>query len=160
MPGVRPVYEKGPLTFMATVTANGGLIKGGQLVEPDGTTGKIKVAGNGSAAVLGVATGDASPSNYVNADSTDSWGNPVVQGGLYPPNEVAVAYQGVWRLKVAAATATVPFGARVKAAANGEIQLHSQTAAATYDQIVGKCVEPGGIAAGAEGKILLDGVGA
>jgi hypothetical protein len=97
MPGIRPVFEKGPLTYRTTTAANGGLIKGGQLVEVDPNTGRIKVAGADSILCLGVATGDASPSDYSNANTTDSWGNPVVNA-QYPPNEVAVAYQGVWRL--------------------------------------------------------------
>lgn len=163
MAGIRPVQEKGPLTFLATTLANGGLIKGGQLVEPDAATGKIKVAGVASAAVLGVATGDASPSDHTNANTTDDWGNPVVNA-QYPPNEVAVAYQGVWRLTAAGA---INFGDFVVAAANGAVAAVA-AAGATYAaaeinntrSIVGRCVEPGGIAAGATGKILLGGVGA
>lgn len=153
MAGIRPRFEKGsPLTFNANV-----LIKGGQLVEPDAATGRIKPTAANSVTCLGVALGDASAFGYTNANTTDAWGNPVVNA-QFPPNEVAVAKHGVFDLKVAAATATVPFGALVKAAANGEVQLHSQGAAATFDQIVGRCVEPGGIAAGAEGKIRLGGV--
>jgi hypothetical protein len=156
---VKPVFDRGPITYLATTIANGGNIKGGQLVEPDGTTGKIKVCTALSVACLGVATGNTSASDYSNADTTDTWGQTVVNA-QYPPNEVSVGYQGIWKLKVAAATTTVPFGALVKAAAAGEVQLHSQGAAATYDMIVGRCVEPAGIAAGATGKILLAGIGA
>lgn len=153
MAGIRPVQEKGPLTFLATTLANGGLIKGGQLVEPDAATGKIKVAGAASAAVLGVATGDASPSDHTNANTTDDWGNPVVNA-QYPPNEVAVAYQGVWRIEAAGAIA---FGALVVSGAAGTV---ATVAANTFDKVIGRCVEPGGIADGATGKILLGGVGA
>lgn len=93
MAGIRPVFEKGsPLTYSANV-----LIKGGQLVEPDGTTGRVKPTAGVSAVCLGVATGDASAYGYSNANTTDSWGNPVVNA-QYPPNEVAVASHGVWRL--------------------------------------------------------------
>jgi hypothetical protein len=154
MPGILPVFDKGPLTFSATTVANGGNIKGAQLVEPDGTTQRIKPASANSATCLGVALGDASASDYANVSTTDTWGNETINA-QYPPNEVAVAWQGVYVLKVAAATATVPFGALVKCAANGEVALHSQGGAATFDIIIGRCVEPGGIAAGARGKINL-----
>jgi hypothetical protein len=155
MPGCLPVFDKGPLTFSATTTANGGNIKGGMMVEPDGTTGRIKPATANSIACLGVAEGDASASDYAAADTADTWGNVIVNP-MYPPNEVAVAYQGVFVLKVAAATATVNMGDLVKCAANGELQIHSQGGAATFNMIVGRCVEPGGIAAGARGKINLE----
>lgn len=155
MAGIRPVQEKGPLTFLATTLANGGLIKGGQLVEPDAATGKIKVAG-ASAAILGVATGDASPSDHTNANTTDDWGNPVVNA-QYPPNEVAVAYQGVWRLENGGAAA-IAFGELVIGAAGGTVAGNGAGTNALL--VVGRCVEPGGIAVGATGKILLGGVGA
>lgn len=154
MPGIRPVFEKGPLTFFATTTANNGKIIGGQLVEPDGTTGKIKVCTADSAKCLGVATGDAAPSDYAIATATDGWGNPVVDGGMQPPNEVAVAYQGVWRLT---ATGAIAFGDLVACAASGTVKT---IGAGVFGTVIGRCVEPGGIANGAKGKILLGGVGA
>jgi|KBSSwiS6_1023812.scaffolds.fasta_scaffold03464_6 hypothetical protein len=159
MPGLLPTFDKGPLTFAATTVANGGNIKGGMLVEPDGTTGRVKPASAASAVCLGVALGDASASDFANADTTDTWGNTIVNA-QYPPNEVAVAWQGVFKLKVAATSATVPFGALVKCAANGEVTLHSTTSAATFDVIIGRCVEPLGIVAGARGKINLNCAGA
>jgi hypothetical protein len=155
MPGIRPVFEKGPLSFPATVVANGGNIKGGQLVQPDGTTGRIQPAADNSATCLGVATGDASAFDFANADTTDTWGNTVVNMHV-PPNEVAVAYQGVWRLKNSAA-GTIAFGALVACAANGEVKA---LGAGVFGTCIGRCVEPGGISASAKGKILLGGVGA
>jgi hypothetical protein len=153
MAGIRPRFEKGsPLSFNANV-----LIKGGQLVEPDAATGRIKPSTANSVKVLGVALGDASAFGYTNANTADAWGNPVVNA-QYPPNEVAVAKHGVFDLKVAAATTALAFGDLVKAAANGEVQLHSQGAAATYDMIVGRCVETAGIPVGETGKIRLGGV--
>lgn len=159
MPGILPVFDKGPLTFPATTIANGGNLKGGTLVEPDAATGRVKPTGAATALCLGVALGDASASDFANTDTTDTWGNTVVNA-MYPPNEVAVAYQGVFALKVAATSAAVPFGALVKTAANGEVTLHSTTAAATFDVIIGRCVEPLGIAPGARGKINLNCAGA
>lgn len=159
MPGLLPTFDKGPLTFAATTVANGGNIKGGMLVEPDAATGRIKPAAANSALCLGVALGDASASDFANADTTDTWGNTIVNA-QYPPNEVAVGWQGVFKLKVAATSATVPFGALVKCAANGEVTLHSTGGAATFDVIIGRCVEPLGIVAGARGKINLNCAGA
>jgi hypothetical protein len=155
MPGLLPTFDQGQLTFSATTVANGGNIKGGSLVEPDGATGRIKPASAASVLCLGVALGDASASDYSNADTADTWGNTVVNA-TYPPNETAVACEGVFKLKVAATSATVPFGALVKCAANGEVTLNSTGSAATFDQIIGRCVEPLGIAPGARGKINLD----
>jgi hypothetical protein len=129
------------------------------LVEPDAATGRIKPAGAATALCLGVALGDASASDFSNADTTDTWGHTVVNA-TYPPNEVAVAFQGVFKLKVAATSATVPFGALVKCAANGEVTLNSTGSAATFDVIIGRCVEPLGIVAGARGKINLNCAGA
>lgn len=160
MPGIKPVFDNGPLTFAATTIANGGNIKGGSLVEPDGTTGRIKPATANSEVCLGVALNDMAASDFAASDTTDTWGNSIANMNALVPNEGAVAFKGVFRLKVAAATTTVPFGALVKCAANGEVQLHSQGGAATYPMIVGRCVEPGGIAAGARGKINLNLAGA
>jgi hypothetical protein len=155
MPGVKPTFDRGPLTFSATTIANGGNIKGGSLVEPDGTTGRIKTAGANSVKVLGVALGDAAGSDYAASDTTDAWGNVTAAMGHLVPNETAVAYQGVFKLK---ASAAIAFGELVIAAANGEIAPNGAGTDAL--RIVGRCVEPGGIASGARGKILLGGVGA
>jgi hypothetical protein len=154
MPGVLPVFDQGPLTVSATTVANGGNIKGGMMVEPDGTTGRVKPASAGSTTCLGVAMGDMSASDYSNADTTDTWGNTVVNA-QHPPNEGAVALEGVFKLKIAATSAAVPYGALVKCAANGELTLHSTGGAATFDVIVGRCWEPLGISPGAQGLINL-----
>lgn len=146
MAGVRPRFERGsPLTFNANVN-----ITGGQLVEPDAATGRIKPTAAASAKCLGVATGDASAFGYANSNTTDDWGNPVVNA-QFPPNEVAVANQGVWDLTAAGAIA---FGDLVTSAANGAC---ATIGAGTFGQVIGRCVEPAGIADGAKGKILLRG---
>lgn len=160
MPGIRPVFEKGPITYLATTVANGGNITGGQLVMPDGTTGKIKPTSGAVANCLGVALGDASGSDFANTDTTDTWGNPIVNA-QYPPNEVAVAYQGVYNLTATAAA--IPFGALVTSAAAGKVVAYAAAAAGAVSvdgTIIGRCVEPGGIASGGTGRILLGGVGA
>lgn len=136
MPGIKAVFDRGPLTYSATTVANGGNIKGGQLVEPDGTTGRIKPATADTTSCLGVATGDTTGSDYAIADSTDTWGNVIANMNALVPNEVAVAYQGVWRLKVASGGA-VSFGALVACAANGEVKALGAGAANT---VIGRCV--------------------
>lgn len=154
---VKPIFDRGPLTYLATTIANGGNIKGGQLVMPDGTTGKIKPTTGADVDCLGVAMGNASASDYSNADTTDTWGQTVVNA-QYPPNEVAVGYQGVWKLT--ATNATIAFGALVVAAANGQVAAYTNAAAGAVSlahRVIGRCVEPGGIAANGTGKILLGG---
>lgn len=95
--GLKPVFDHGPLTYLANVN-----IRAGRLVMPDGTTGRIKETDGVVANCLGVATGDASAPSYPNADTVDPWGHTVVNA-QYPPNEVAVGYQGVWKLLVGGA---------------------------------------------------------
>ena len=155
---MRPVFEKGPITFSLTNKAGlGGLngIKEGVLVEPDtANSGRIKPTGAGSPKVLGVAIGNASASDFLNTDTTDDWGNNVTNFN-YPPNEVAVAYQGVWLLT---ASANILFGELVISAANGQVAPNGAGTNALV--VIGRCVEPNGITAGNKGKILLGGVGA
>lgn len=154
MAGLRPVFEKGPLTFPASTIANGGNIRAGMFVMPDAATGRIRPTTGAVATCLGLAIGDAAASDFSNADTVDTWNNPIVNA-QFPPNELAVAYQGVWRL-VNPSGATVAFGALIVTAANG---AWAARAAETLDLVVGRCVEPGGIANGARGKILLGTVG-
>lgn len=149
MPGLLPTFDRGPLTFAAHEN-----IPGGSLVMP-AAAGRIQIATLNTTLCLGVALGDAAAFDYTIADTVDPWGNSIANMNALVPNEVAVAYQGVFKLKVAAATATVGFGEFVKCAAAGEIHLHSQGGAATLGMIIGRCVEPGGIVAGARGKIRL-----
>jgi hypothetical protein len=160
MAGIRPVFEKGPLTFHATVADNGGNIRAGQLVMPDGDTGKIMPTTGAVPDCLGVALGDASASDFAVSNQTDAWGRVTVDHGLQPPNEVAVAYQGVWRLTV---EGNVGFGDLVTSGADGVVVAFANAAAGSASNtgtVVGRCVEPGGIADGEQGKILLGGVGA
>ena len=149
MAGIRPVLEFGPLSFSANVNINGG-----QLVEPDaGNPGFIKPATAATTKCLGVAHGDAAGLPAPNKTSSDAWGNPTYMAHV-PPNEVAVAIHGVWRLT---ASGAIPFGNYVVCGANGVVVDGGATPNAL--QVVGRCVEPGGIADGARGKILLGGLG-
>ncbi len=152
MPGIRPVFEKGsPLTFGSTTVANGGNMKAGIMVEPDGTTTKIKPATANSVRVLGVLVTNTAASNFAASDTTDAWDNPVIDNSHQYPVQAAVAAMGVWKLKV---TGAVAFGQKVKCGASGSI-VPFVDGTDTEDRAIGRCVEPGGIADGARGRIRL-----
>lgn len=142
MSGLRVHMEHGPETYLANVN-----IVGGQFVEPDGTTGKVKPTVVNSTAVLGLATGDAAAASGMVAPTTDAWGR-YSGGGLTPPNEVAVAYRGSWWVRNTTGGA-LAFGARVYAGAAGVM------AASGTGAVVGIVIEPGGIANNAEGRVRL-----
>lgn len=144
MAGAVPVYQEGPVTYEVNA-----VVVGGQLVIPDGTTGKVKPSTLTAATVLGVATKDAVP---VGTDQNSTVPNSLTAYNVSPISQyVAVASDGVWMLKASAALA---FGVTVKAAANGQVAAWvSGTDAA--DTIVGRVVEPGGISSGATGQVLL-----
>lgn len=152
MPGIRSVFEKGsPLTFFSTTIANGGNMKAGIMVEPDGTTGKIKPATAGTKRSLGVLVTSTAASDYASSDTTDSWGNPVINEAAVYPVQAAVACMGVWKLKV---TGAVVFGQRVKCGAAGIIVPFVDGTDA-LDLCIGRCVDAAGIADQASGRIRL-----
>jgi hypothetical protein len=146
MPGLRPHLEHGPETYLANVN-----ILGGQLVEPDSTTGKIKPATAGSTACLGLAIGDAAATPGMVAATQDAWGR-YTAGAITPPNEVAVAYRGSWWIKNTSG-GTLAFGARLICAAAGAIAASGATPDART--VIGVVIEPGGIANNAEGRVRL-----
>lgn len=151
MAAIRPVIEHGPLSFSANVNINGG-----QLVEPDGSApGFIKPATSATIHCLGVAIGDAAGLPAPSKSSVDAWGNPVYMA-QQPPNEVAVAWHGVWRL---VADGAIAFGDYVIV---GTIAGTVKSGGATPNplQVVGFCVDPAGIADTVRGKIRLGGLGA
>ena len=129
----------GPETFEVNVA-----ITGGMLVEFDAATGKIKPAVVDSTKWLGVALYDAQPAGTTGATST--WGFATVDTSVPQPN-VAVAWQGSFKLKAAAA---MNAGDIVYCAANGEIQK-----ATTTGRAVGIVIATGGIASGAFGLVRL-----
>lgn len=143
MAGLRPHLEHGPETHLANVN-----IIGGQLVEPDAATGKVKPAVANSLAVLGLAIGDAAATPGMAAATTDAWGRNTA-GVLNPPNEVAVAYRGSWWIKNTSGTAWT-FGQRLYAGAAGILQGTVTTGA-----VVAICIDPAGVANNVEGKVRL-----
>lgn len=148
MAGLRPHLEQGPETHLANVD-----IVGGVFVEPDSTTGKIKPAIANSTTCLGLAIGDAAAVAGQAANTTDTWGRPTM-GILKPPNEVAVAYRGSWWLKNTSAAAFT-YGQLLTTGANGILQALGAAAAGEGRTVVAKCIEPAGVAIGAEGRFRL-----
>jgi hypothetical protein len=143
MPGLRPHMEHGPETYLANVN-----LLGGQLVEPDGTTGRIKPAVANSAVVLGLCLGDAAAVAGMVAATQDAWGR-YLAGQITPPNDVAVAYRGSWWVKNTSGTPWT-FGQRLYAGAAGIVQ-----GTVTTGRVVAICIQPEGVPNNVEGKIRL-----
>jgi polygalacturonase len=134
MAGSYPTLQLGPATYEVNVA-----VTGGQLVEPDSTTGKVKPATAGSKFVLGMAMDDAVPTGS---------GDNVHFGTAR--NRVAVLSSGE-AVRTATAVAIVA-GSLVIAGANGTV---ATIASGTFDQAIGRCTEPGGITASGTGRIRL-----
>lgn len=145
MPGVTRRFERGPITYPA-----GEAITGGQLVVPGtaGTAGTVVVAGADAADVLGVATTDAGPEP---TRAGTSGGYPTYNEVALPQHVAVDGFGTVYPLTCAGAVA---FGAKVKAAANGQV-VEWDSAADGVELIVGQCVETGGVASGAKGLIRI-----
>lgn len=135
MAGVRPNMERGPATYVANVA-----IAGGQLVMPD-TGGTIKPATAGATSVIGVAADDALPASARTATNFATFRPEVAVYSA--PAEVPVTF-----------AATTLFGAKVKAAANGQVTPWI-TGTDAADLIVGRCTEPAGVSAAGVGRLKL-----
>lgn len=134
MSGVYPRTQLGPDTYEVSTTTTGG-----QLVMVDGATGKIKPTTGVVATVLGVALTDAVPAG---SGSNLAFGTA--------PKTTSVAY-GPATVKLTASGA-IAFGVLVTSAAAGQV---ATIGAGTFDQAIGRCVEPAGITSGAAGHIRL-----
>lgn len=122
-----PSYRNGPVPYEVNVA-----VTGGQLVEPDAATGRIKPTGAASLIALGVAREDGIPV------TTDQ--NPVGSVNLSPlPSKISVDAEGYHRLQYAA---TATFGQKLQTATNGRVT--PWVAAGDPRLIVGYCAEPGG----------------
>lgn len=138
MAGALPTKWTGPDTCEVSVP-----VSGGQLVVPDGTTGKVKPSAGGETTVLGVALTDAQPRGSAPT-------NPIHTN--WPSPYTSVAHSGVDIIVTYAAAA--PYGARLKAAANGQVTPYV-SGTDTADMIVGICTEPRGVAEGAKGRARI-----
>jgi hypothetical protein len=143
MAGLRVHLEHGPETVL--VSEN---MVGGTFVEPDpGNPGKVRKTVVNSTTVLGCVQGDAAAVTGMVAAAQDEWGR-YNAGQLKPPNETALLYRGSWWLRNSTG-APMAFGSRVFAGAGGTM------VATGTGPAVGIVIEPGGIAAGAEGRVRL-----
>lgn len=141
MPGVTPRFARGPQT--CTVLAQ---VVGGQLV--DGAAGGVQPSGAGSFVCIGIALEDAIPAATSQAPTVP--GAPVAVNLAPYPAQVAVASEGIYPVTYAAAAT---FGQRLIAAANG--QVTPAGAAPDARTVVGICMEPAGVGAGAVGAMSL-----
>ena len=141
MTAVLPHYKQGAASYQVST-----LIFGGQLVEPTtqtaGTTDlTVKPAEAGSKFCLGVAGKDG---NVLAAQTgaANTYGQPQIDISLLD-DFVSVYYGGIdiWAWYSAA---TAP-GSLVVTTANGTV---GPVGAGTFDQVVGRCTHPGGVAAG------------
>jgi len=128
MPGVVPYVREGPITYQVIST-----VSGGQLVMPD-TGGAVKICTANATTCLGVALHDAGVRTSQDAQ------NPA--NLAQQPDYLAVAYG--FDLRVTYNTAAA-LGVILAADANGQVKAY--TAGTTpFDQTVGRCTEPLGVA--------------
>jgi hypothetical protein len=138
--GFLPHYRLGPDSYQVSAT-----VYGGTLVVADGSSAStVSTAGANAINVLGVAGNDASPI-VSQAGNTTSYGDPLVDISALSD------YTAVWHGSDGPVTyaAAATFGQLLKAAASGQVTpwvSGTDTNAAT---IVGRCTQPGGVAAGA-----------
>lgn len=130
MSAIQPKYgwDGLKITYEANV-----VIKGGQLVMVDASTGKVKIT-TANAMPLGIAMTDAAPAGTSDT-TTDSWGNAVINASL-PGQYVAVAMEGVFQINNEGAALIL--GDYVKATALGGVTK----ATVGTDVIIGKVVGP------------------
>jgi hypothetical protein len=166
MSGTLPVYEKGPITLSVALS---NVILGGNVVMSDPTnTGSNYVvaakgpsSNKGAVTVIGVALNDAvGPS--VSQGSTDPLGNAILALTQYP-NQVTVALIGVFNLVYAGTCAFGGLVRTVDGATAGQTtagQVYPYTAGSTtYDEIIGKCIQPGGVTAVGATGLTIVGIG-
>lgn len=141
------------------------IVNGGDLVVPSGTATNpdkqgIAQAGAAAANVLGVAARRAEPVGSQSLSGTDADGYPIAYPN--PVNELTTVYKHCVTDVVYAAGTAVPFGAKLQAAANGQVTLWAAQGA-TYaqgagnaNQIVGECRVIGGMGTGGgKGKAYI-----
>lgn len=134
MSGVYPVTQLGPDTYEVSTTTTGG-----QLVMVDGSTGKVKPTTGVVSNVLGVALTDGAPAGSGSATAFNT-----------APKTISVGYgPGTYPMTAAG---TIAFGALVTSAASGQV---ATIGAGTFDQAIGRCVEPAGLTVGVVGRIRL-----
>lgn len=147
MPHITQKMEAGPLTFDVGTNT----VVGGQLVMSM-TGGFIAPTTSATTKCLGVALDDAKPLAGQAVDGTVG-----VQGGggvtsAIVRSTTAVASEGVYRLTYSVAAA---FGDLLVADTAGKVKPYT-AGTTTFDQIVGRCVEPLGVLINARGRTRLE----
>lgn len=133
MSGSLPHIKHGPASYQVSAQ-----VLGGQLVVADGSAATtVSVAGLNAKNVLGVAGNDAAPIPN-QAGATTSYGQSLVDISVLP-DYTSVHYGEDMHVTYAADCA---FGALLTVAAAGTV---TPASSATFDQIVGRCTQPGGV---------------
>lgn len=142
MSGNLPHYQfRGPANYQVSA-----LVTGGSLVVADGSSATtVSTAGAGAINVLGVAGNDASPI-VSQAGNTTGYGSPLVDVSVL--SDYTAVYCGGVDIHVTYAAAAT-FGVLLKAAANGQVTPWVSGTDTLPATIVGRCTQPGGVAAGA-----------
>lgn len=137
MSGVHVITRSGPDTYQVSAT-----VTGGQAVMFDSSNaGMVKPTTGVVDGYLGVALTDAVPAG---SGSNTAFGTaPSTTSVAYGPCTVPMTASG-----------SIAFGDLVTAAASGAV---ATIGAATFDKVIGRCVEPAGIASAATGRIRLFG---
>lgn len=135
MSGINIKTRMGPETYQVAAS-----VTGGQVVIADATDNNLVTPSVGPAAnVLGVALNDGEPAGS-DVNTHFATHRPDV-GVAYSPAVVHCTFVDA-----------VEFGALVTSAADGQVQA---LGAGTFGQVLGRCVEPGGVAPGAQGLVRL-----
>lgn len=142
MSSVPQTTKQGPRTYPPVEP-----VAGGQVVE--GRAAGVGVAAAASNRPMGIAINDAVPADQVNTEATVVNGRPVLNM-VVPQTVVAVASAGIEVPGVTYAAAA-EFGDLLVAAAAGAVTPAG--AAPDARQIVGRCAQLGGVAAGAKGSV-------
>ena len=137
-----PHYQfGGPASYQVSA-----LVIGGQLVAADGASAvTVSPAGANAINVVGAAIVDASPI-ISQAGTTTGYGAPLLDISVLP-DYTSVVSGGVDIPVTYAAAAT--FGVLLKAAAAGQVTPWVSGTDTNPATIVGRCTQPGGVAAGA-----------
>lgn len=140
MPHRTMKFEHGPLTYDVGVDT----VIGGRLVEIK-TDGTIKHTTAATKRCVGMAQDDAKP---LTGQAVDGY---TVTSAIVR-SSTAVAYRGVARLLYAAAASC---GDLLVAAADGKV-IPFADATHTFDQVVGRCIEGGGVLIDTLGRSMIE----
>jgi hypothetical protein len=149
MAGALPKFKHGPVSYQVASA-----VSGGQLVMPNSTTAgdvKVKAATAAATTVLGVAATDAAPLTEPALPTGTDDNNPLLESSALMPN-TAVYNHVVINVTY---TGAANFGELLVAGASGQVTAYT-AGTSTYDTVVGRCVQPGGVAAAGVGLMFVN----